>query len=86
MNTDYTEISKVWDNNKPSGRSGGKSFWQAVKTAIEKQIPMKPKIETTKEIPTTHNLGRLLYFHCPRCGKFIVEKPTKASYRPDNKA
>lgn len=72
MVVDYRDITKVWDEQKPIRRSGGKSFWLAIKTAIEKQIPQKPKIETTKEVPITHNLGRLLAFHCPRCGKFIV--------------
>lgn len=72
MIIDYRDVSKVWDKQKPLGRSGGKSFWLAIKTAIEKQIPQKPIIETTKEVPTTHRLGRLLYFYCPRCGRFIV--------------
>lgn len=73
MVLDYREVSKLWDEQKPiGGRSGGKSFWLAIKRAIEKQIPQKPRIETTKEVPKTHNLGRLLYFYCPRCGRFIV--------------
>lgn len=71
MKIDYKDISKAWDSQKPLGRSGGKTFWLAIKTAIEKQIPVKPRIETTKEVPKTHNYGRLLYFYCPRCGKFI---------------
>ena len=40
--------------------------------ALEKQLPKKPIIKTEKEVPHTHNLGRLLRFHCPSCGKFIV--------------
>ena len=40
--------------------------------ALEKQLPKKPIIKTEKEVPYTHNLGRLLRFHCPNCGKFIV--------------
>ena len=40
--------------------------------ALEKQIPQKPRIKTTKEVPITHNLGRFIYLYCPRCGKFIV--------------
>lgn len=40
--------------------------------ALEKQLPKKPIIKSEKEVPYTHNLGRLLRFHCPRCGKFIV--------------
>ena len=40
--------------------------------ALEKQLPKKPIIKIEKEVPYTHNLGRLLRFHCPNCGKFIV--------------
>ena len=40
--------------------------------ALEKQLPKKPIIKTEKEVPRTHNLGRLLRFHCPNCGRFIV--------------
>lgn len=40
--------------------------------ALEKQLPKKPIIKSEKEVPHTHNLGRLLRFHCPNCGKFIV--------------
>lgn len=69
---DYRDVSKMWDEQKPIGRKGGKMLWLSIKEAIEKQIPKKPRIETTKEVPLTHNFGRLLYFYCPRCGKFIV--------------
>lgn len=40
--------------------------------ALEKQNPMKPIIKAEKEIPITHELGRLLQFHCPKCGRFLV--------------
>lgn len=40
--------------------------------ALEKQLPKKPIIKSEKEVPHTHNLGRLLRFHCPNCGRFIV--------------
>lgn len=40
--------------------------------ALERQLPKKPIIKTEKEVPYTHNLGRLLRFHCPNCGRFIV--------------
>ena len=40
--------------------------------ALEKQLPKKAIIKAEKEVPQTHNLGRLLRFHCPNCGKFIV--------------
>ena len=40
-------------------------------SALEKQIPQKPIIKLG-ELHTTHNYGRLMSFHCPSCGKFIV--------------
>ena len=40
--------------------------------ALERQLPKKPIIKTEKEVPYTHNLGRLLRFRCPNCGRFIV--------------
>lgn len=39
--------------------------------ALEKQIPKKPIIKCGEDT-ITHNLGRLLCFHCPNCGKYIV--------------
>ena len=57
----YEDVLKAWDEQKPQGRSGGKSWWLAIRKAISKQIPVKPRIETTKEVPRTHNYGRLLY-------------------------
>ena len=30
------------------------------------------KIKMPKEIPNTHNLGRLVSFYCNKCGRFIV--------------
>lgn len=47
-------------------------LYNTVIEALEKQLPKKPIIKTEKEVPYTHNLGRLLRFHCPNCGKFIV--------------
>ncbi|MBQ8662493.1 MAG: HNH endonuclease [Eubacterium sp.] len=38
---------------------------------IEKQIPKKPRI-VYGEKTNTHNLGRLLSFHCPRCERFLL--------------
>lgn len=70
--TDYTKILEAWEEQKPQGRRGGKMWWLAIKVAIMKQIPVKPRIETTKEVPRTHNYGRLLYMYCPSCGNFIV--------------
>lgn len=49
----------------------GFDFDRAIE-ALEKQLPKKPIIKTEKEVPRTHNLGRLLRFHCPSCGRFIV--------------
>lgn len=68
----YEEILKIWETKKPQGRANGKTFWLAIKNAIEKQISIRPKIVTTKEVPYTHRLGRLLYFYCPKCGKFLL--------------
>lgn len=39
--------------------------------ALEKQIPKKPIIKYG-ELHRTHSYGRLMSFHCPSCGKFIV--------------
>lgn len=39
--------------------------------ALEKQIPKKPIIKYGDDT-ITHNLGRLMCFHCPNCGKYIV--------------
>ena len=41
------------------------------KEAVKKQIPKKPVIKYGEK-PITHNHGRLMSFHCPNCGKFIV--------------
>lgn len=49
-----------------------KSKTHIILNALEKQIPKKPIVKSKKEVPYTHNLGRLLRFHCPNCGKFIV--------------
>ena len=47
-------------------------YYNLVIEALEKQLPKKPIIKSEKEVPHTHNLGRLLRFHCPNCGRFIV--------------
>lgn len=47
-------------------------YYDLAVAALEKQLPKKPIIKSEKEVPHTHNLGRLLRFHCPNCGKFIV--------------
>ncbi len=39
--------------------------------ALEKQIPKKPIIKYGDDT-ITHNLGSLMCFHCPNCGKYIV--------------
>lgn len=39
--------------------------------ALEKQIPKKPIIKYGDDT-STHNLGKLMCFHCPSCGKYIV--------------
>jgi len=59
MTVDYKEIAEAWDGQKPYGRSGGKSFWLAIRVAIEKQIPKKPDYQGEHE-------------KCPTCGSFHV--------------
>ena len=39
--------------------------------ALDKQIPKKPIIKYGDDT-ITHNLGRLMCFHCPNCGRYIV--------------
>lgn len=39
--------------------------------SLEKEIPKKPIIKYGDDT-ITHNLGRLMCFHCPNCGKYIV--------------
>ena len=46
-------------------------FLGAAKDAIEKQIPAKPKL-VFGEKTNTHRYGRLISFHCPSCGRFIL--------------
>lgn len=44
---------------------------EASKTALQKQKPMKPNL-VYGEKTNTHRYGRLISFHCPSCGRFIV--------------
>ena len=44
---------------------------EELKEAREKQVAKKPIVKAEKEVPTTHNLGRLLEICCPVCGKRI---------------
>lgn len=41
------------------------------KNALQKQQPMKPKL-VYGEKTNTHRYGRLISFHCPSCGRFIL--------------
>ena len=64
------EHFRVHDDGRPTPKLD-----EACKIAyecMEKQLPKKPIIKSEKEVPRTHNLGRLLRFHCPNCGRFIV--------------
>lgn len=40
--------------------------------ALEKQIPKKPHIKYHEKHVIPQNYGRLMQFHCPNCGRFIV--------------
>lgn len=74
MTVDYKEIAKVWDEQKPSGRSGGKSFWLAIRTAIEKQIAKKPLHNGANwyRCPNGCEVHKKAFekdWHCPNCGQ-----------------
>lgn len=75
MEVDYKIISGAWDKQKPLGRRGGKTFWCAIKIAIEKQIPKKPQFVDTR----FRNHGRHVSdgcsldkcYKCPCCNTHI---------------
>ena len=52
-------------------RPADKVVGMAVK-ALEKQVPMKPIIKYHKEAIIPQKYGRLIEFHCPNCGRFII--------------
>lgn len=66
---DFKELSIQM---RERGFSGASKHCDLAIEALEKQLPKKAIIKAEKEVPQTHNLGRLLRFHCPNCGKFIV--------------
>lgn len=44
---------------------------EAAKAALQKQQQVKPKL-VYGEKTNTHRYGRLISFHCPSCGRFIL--------------
>lgn len=68
MTVDYKDIAKAWDSQKPSGRSNGKSFWLAVRIAIEKQIPKKMERYQCPECRHYFEDGEP-HKYCPCCGQ-----------------
>ena len=48
-----------------------KLYTELAINALEKQIPRKAIIKYGDDT-IAHNLGRLMCFHCPNCGKYIV--------------
>lgn len=68
MTVDYKDISKAWDSQKPSGRSNGKSFWLAVRVAIEKQIPKKMERYQCPDCRHYFEDGEP-HKYCPCCGQ-----------------
>lgn len=68
MTVDYKDVAKVWDSQKPSGRSNGKSFWLAVRIAIEKQIPKKMERYQCPECRHYFEDGEP-HKYCPCCGQ-----------------
>ena len=74
MAVDYKGIAKALDNQKPIGRSGGKSFWLAIRTAIEKQIPKKPLHNGANwyRCPNGCEVHKKAFekdWYCPKCGQ-----------------
>lgn len=65
-------LKRIDDKECEESRRCCIEYFETAIEALEKQLPKKPIIKTKKEVPHTHNLGRLLCFHCPSCGKFIV--------------
>lgn len=73
---EYTNTIEILEKEKAymqahAGREQVKAFDIAIKS-VKKHIPIKPRIETTKDVPKTHNYGRLLCFYCPTCGRNLV--------------
>ena len=68
MTVDYKDVAKAWDEQKPSGRSGGKSFWLAVRIAIEKQIPRKMEHYQCPDCRHYFEDGEP-HKYCPCCGQ-----------------
>ena len=65
-------LKRIDDKGCEEARRCCIEYFEIAIEALKKQLPKKPIIKTEKEVPHTHNLGRLLRFHCPNCGKFIV--------------
>ena len=68
MTVDYKYVAKAWDSQKPSGRSNGKTFWLAVRVAIEKQIPKKMERYQCPECRHYFEDGEP-HKYCPCCGQ-----------------
>lgn len=45
-----------------------KEDWQTIINTLEKQIPVQPRIIYGQKV--NYNIGRLMSFYCPKCGKF----------------
>ena len=64
---DFGEVGSIIEEKKKKHIE----LYNTIIEALEKQLPKKPIIKSEK-VPRTHNSGRLLRFHCPNCGRFIV--------------
>lgn len=68
------EAKEILANTPPEDIKNNLQYGFAIamaQEALTKQIPKKPKIKYG-ELHNTHNLGRLMSFYCPYCGKHIV--------------
>jgi len=73
---DYKKIAKVWDDQKPIGRSCGKLFWLAIRIAIGKQIPKKPLHNGANwyKCPNGCEVHKKTFekdWYCPKCGQAL---------------
>lgn len=59
------------DKEKRRKLNSEAKFLGTAKDAIKKQVPIKPKL-VFGEKTNTHRYGRLISFHCPSCGRFIL--------------
>lgn len=71
LNEISDDFSATDDRSLKKKLNAEAKFLDYARSAIKKQIPMKPKLLYGKKT-NTHRLGKLIGFHCPVCKRFIV--------------